>query len=630
MAKNYALGGDVQDDEQDDKPAVDLDVDSGGDDTGGDTGGSPHDDALNTVSDVLSFGRQKYGIGQQVAGNMPSAPAGPGGEGQRTPAQQPFQPASGGVPFGKRNSYAEGGAVEDPRDDQQGAYNPTGDDPVGAVLSGALDSAGSATSAPMSPMEAGQGDAEMGAIQSAGGALGGNQDQPQQDRPSDDNPLSPSSLRTALDPRTFHQNMGNIISYLRGKDAVPPQAAAQAEQMVDPHGEQDHGLRKLLAIDAVNKQYGPQAAFGLLQHYRQKYDAYKAFAAAANAGTQGKPRDPAAAAMAMQQAYDHVPDGQNLVVKPSENGFTATVSDGRGGKPQTVSLTPQQFGQLVQGPDGQFDNVIERGLPNVLTKFMQRNGLTADQVQPDTSTSAPPGSEAGGGGRTGLAGEATTDLGYDKQLVARSRALFPAISQNAQRLAWLNAQEQQGTENRLSEKKLDNTILAVAGRGQNQLAVQGLKNQGNEKVADVRAGSYDKRTDVQRDVGAGRNEAYDRRSQVLAENAKLRAASTSNDVRMRNASNIVGRAISQGQMYDSKGNLDPTVQNAAKLLNVNLQALSQQSQGQPAPQAQQGQEQPAPTSNAPLSAQDQQALNWANSNPTDPRAAAIKARLKVK
>ena len=100
--------------QDDSAPALDLDTtddtsmptgdqssDSGQDRSGGDDG---YNNALNTVSDILSFGRQKYGIGQQVAGNIPAAPAGPGGEGQRTsPSQQPFQPAPGGVPFGRRN-----------------------------------------------------------------------------------------------------------------------------------------------------------------------------------------------------------------------------------------------------------------------------------------------------------------------------------------------------------------------------------------------------------------------------------------------------------------------------------------------------------------------------------------------
>jgi len=35
-------------------------------------------------------------------------------------------------------------------------------------------------------------------------------------------------------------------------------------------------------------------------------------------------------------------------------------------------------------------------------------------------------------------------------------------------------------------------------------------------------------------------------------------------------------------------------------------------------------------SSSALSTEDQQALNWANSNPTDPRAAEIKARLGVR
>lgn len=620
MTKGYALGGEVDDSDTDDtnmpaddgKPALDLDAN---DDAGGKAGGDPYNNALNTVSDVLNFGRQKYGIGQQVAGNMPAAPAGPGGEGR---GQQPFQPAPGGTPFGKRNgtgsmSFDEGGAVG-PQDDEQGAYNPEGDDPVGAVLSNALDSAGSATSAPMSPMEAGQGDAEMGALQQAGGAL---QDATA-DRPSADNPLSPSALRTALDPTTFHQNASNIanaaqpymakiISYLKGSDAAPPQAAQQAEGMVDPQGQMDPGMRKLLAIDAINKQYGPQAAWSMMQHYRQKYDAYKSFAAAANEGAQGKPRDPAAAAMAMQQAYDHLPDGQNLVVKPSGNGFTATVT-GPNGKAQTVSLTPQQFNMLAKGPHGQFDNVIEHGLPNVLTKFVQRNGLTADQVQPDTSTSAPAGSESvPSTGKTD-----GPDLGYDPQLLKRANVLFPAVSQNRQRLAWLQAQEQKGTENTINSRKVDTTLAAIANRE----TIAKMNNDTKKDVQNTKSGAY-------RDVNAEKTAAFRERTASNQDIARINNAARSSDRRLQNAASLLRANITAGQMYDPKGVADPSVQAAAKLLGVDLSGGGQQA-SQEEPQA------PRQQAPRPLSAQDQQAINWANSNPADPRAAEIKKRLGVK
>lgn len=562
-------------------------------DIGGGAGGNQFDNALNTVSDVLDFGRQKYGLtgqgqGQQVAGYIPAVPAGPGGDQTQ---DNPFGTRTPRVPFGRRTqSFDDGGGVDADNPfnaDTRGAYQPEGDDPVGAVLSQGAQSVAQAvqpyqTEQPALAEEGQveQGPAIAGALSSAAGAMG--------DRPSADSALSPSSLRTALDPTTFHQNLQNIegaaqpyvakiISYLKGGDAASPQAAQQIENNVDPQGQMDPGMRKLLAIDAAAKQYGPQAAWGLMQHYRQKYDAYKSFAAAANSGVQGKPRDPAAAAMALQQAYDHVPDGLNLTVKPSQTGFTATVTQ-PGGKQQTVSLTPQQFGQLTQGPEGQFDSVLDKGLPSVLTKFVQRNGLTADQVQPDTSTSAPEGSEPTVASAN--KGQGNVGLGYDPQLEARSRALFPMVSQNPQRIAWLQAQEQQGKENELSSKKIDNTLAAIGLRGQNARTVADIRANAQRDVAQTRGASYDKRTEAQADVGHERNQNYAARTLSNADIAKVRAAAASQSAQERNDAAILQRVISAGQMYDPKNPANAVVEQAARRLNVTLPQSGSQAPAQ--------------------------------------------------
>lgn len=581
-AQSFSRGGDVSGDSSgdDSTPAFDM----GSEDDNGQQS-DPTSNALNTVSDILNFGRQKFGIGQggqggqdggeQVAGNIPSVPAGPGGD-QTQP--NPFGTRTAPVPFGKRNgvqSFDDGGGVDanNPyNEDTRGAYNDDGPDPVGAVLSGALDSAGKNLAAPMSPMEAGQGDAEMGALKQGANAVS--------------SAFHPAQ-NTAIDPDTTQEGgfggamqavgqaaqpyMQKIIGYLKGADAAPPAAAAQAEQTVDPQGQMEPGMRKLLALDAVNKQYGPQAAWSLMQHYRQKYDAYKSFAAAANAGVQGKPRDPAAAAMAMSQAYDHLPDGQTLQVKPAGAGFTATVMSPNG-KPQTVSLSPQAFGQLTQGPDGQFDNVIEKGLPNVLTKFVQRNGLTADQVQPDTSTTAPAGSEptVDNGNVDGPDKPIGGALGYTPQLEARARALFPMVSQNAQRIAWMQAQEQQGKQNDIGMRKIDNQISLAQIRGGYGVRRAQIGADSRENVAKTRGQSYDKRTEATAQVGHERNVNYAARTLSNADQAALKRAQVSSDARMRNAANIVGRVVGAGQMYDPKNAADPAVQQAAKLLNIDL------------------------------------------------------------
>lgn len=582
--QSLALGGEVSGDDSDNGDqtgALNL-----GDDGTGDRGDGI-DTALNTVSDVLDFGRQKYGLGQQqgqqqgqqIAGNIPAVPAGPGGDQTQG---NPFGTRAPAVPFGKRTSqsFDDGGAV---RDDQQGAYNPEGDDPVGAVLSqGAqgLAQAAQPYQTEQTPLaeegQVAQGPAMANALETGANAVTG-AFHPAQNTAVNPDTTQEGGFGGAMQAvgQAAQPYMQKIIGYLKGGDAAPPQAAQQIESTVDPRGQMDPGMRKLLAIDAAAKQYGPQAAWSLMQHYRQKYDAYKSFAAAANAGVQGKPRDPAAAAMALQQAYDHVPDGLNLTVKPSPTGFTATVTPHGGGRPQTVSLTPQDFGQLVQGPEGQFDSVIEKGLPNVLTKFVQRNGLTAAQTAPDTSTTAPAGSEPTQNVDGPDKPFKYDALGYDPEIARRAQALFPKVSQTQQRIQWMAAQEQQGAENKINEKKIDTTLAAV-----------GLRGQTARQVAELRGQSYDRRTDANADVAGRRVDAYRERTISNADNAKMRAAQVSRDARLRNAANIVGRAVQLGQMYDSKGNLDPTVQGAAKLLNMDLASSNASApQGQPAPQA---------------------------------------------
>jgi hypothetical protein len=629
--QSLALGGEVSGDgsgdDSDQTGALNLGEDGTGD------RGDGIDTALNTVSDVLDFGRKKYGLGQQdgqdqqVAGNIPAVPAGPGGDQEQG---NPFGTRTPAVPFGKRTSqsFDDGGDV---RDDQQGAYNPEGDDPVGAVLSqGAqgLAQAAQPYQTEQTPL------AEEGQV-AQGGAMAA---LPGQAASAVEGAMHGPG-NTAVDPDTTQEGgfggaaqavgqaaqpyMQKIISYLKGGDAAPPQAANMFEGKVDPQGQMDPGMRKLLAIDTAAKQYGPEAAWSLVQHYRQKYDAYKSFAAAANSGVQGKPRDPAAAAMALQQAYDHVPDGLNLTVKPSPTGFTATVTPHGGGRPQTVSLTPQDFGKLAQGPEGQFDSVIENGLPNVLTKFVQRNGLTADQTAPDTSTTAPAGSEptVNNGNVDGPDKPFKYDaLGYDPEIARRAQALFPKVSQTQQRIEWMAAQEQQGKTNEIGMRKIDNQVSLAKIRGGFVLDKARIGADSREKVAGTREEGYNRRTDAQAATAKDRTGAYRERTVSAADNARLQQARISQDARQRDAAQLLQRVISAGPLYSADNMANPAVKQALDTLGMSSQQ-AQAPQGQaPAPAAQ---------PQKPLSAQDTQALNWAKANPTDPRAGQIKKRLGV-
>lgn len=126
-----------------------------------------------------------------------------------------------------------------------------------------------------------------------------------------------------------------------------------------------------------NEQQQPQqapggnmdAAWGLVQHYRQKYDAYRSFAAAAMDGIQGKPPDIMAAARAATQAYPNALHGSTVNFTPTQGGITAAVTmPGERAPSQQIRLSPQAFQQFLKGPAGQFDNVQANG-PKVLQQL---------------------------------------------------------------------------------------------------------------------------------------------------------------------------------------------------------------------------------------------------------------------
>lgn len=255
-----------------------------------------------------------------------------------------------------------------------------------------------------------------------------------------------------------------MVSYLMGADAAPPQMVAAIEHSIDPQGQMDPDTRHILAVQQATKQGGPDAGWSVIQNYRKNYDARRSFAAAALNGVAGKPPDVMAATQAATQAYSYLPDGMNISFQPSQaGGITATVKPmgGQGGG-GSVDLTPEQFNEFVRGRSGQYDNVYEKGAPQVLAQLKSGQGKPFDQQggqqQPQQGSEAPGAQsplEMMGGSSVAQPGDryqpAATN--YDPQLEARSREMFPMLSQNAQRLQWLNQQEQQQRENDISEKK---------------------------------------------------------------------------------------------------------------------------------------------------------------------------------
>lgn len=120
----------------------------------------------------------------------------------------------------------------------------------------------------------------------------------------------------------------SLKMYAMGAGAVPPDVADALEQHVDPQGTMDPSERKLLAVANAP----PQAQFGLMQHYRQRFQALQAFARAAATGTQARPANISASTDAATRAFHNVPNGHSISFTPAGPGKVAvTMANYAGG-----------------------------------------------------------------------------------------------------------------------------------------------------------------------------------------------------------------------------------------------------------------------------------------------------------
>jgi hypothetical protein len=121
-------------------------------------------------------------------------------------------------------------------------------------------------------------------------------------------------------PDTQGGNPKMAMNYLTGADAAPPEFVQQVERSADPQGMMSPSERKLRALENAPD---PEKAWGVMQHYRKRFNAYSAFAQAAAAGNEevGKPPNLAAAAKAATQAYENIPDGNEVMFRPVNGGM---------------------------------------------------------------------------------------------------------------------------------------------------------------------------------------------------------------------------------------------------------------------------------------------------------------------
>ena len=354
---NFAIGGSVPDPSDGNTDTVATDPSA----------------AVSTVQQALAQGRQQFGLppvlvgagagatpdagddtdtgdDQQVAENENNPrPIAPGGNGVTRPPQGVLQPtpgkfnprdflnpsgaqkssqadtndqdissAGGGViPSRKRKlspSFADGGNMDDPS--QRGLQQ----DP--ALAAGGDMADPSAAGMPAPPQ----------AVPQQGGAV-----------PS----AAPQSQTPIPAPGAIAPGQG-LRQYVSGGGALPPDVAQALENRVDPQGQMDPAERKLTAVAKAP----PQAQFGLLQHYRQKFNHYNAYARAAAEGTPQKPADMAASTQAATQAFHNAPTGHSVTFTPVQGGVKATVNKLGKGKKDTSHADGGVIPARPAGPGG--------------------------------------------------------------------------------------------------------------------------------------------------------------------------------------------------------------------------------------------------------------------------------------
>lgn len=246
--------------------------------------------AITSVQKALAAGRQSMGLPASLFGATDSdgdddgdsdsdndsdkvaanIPARPAGPGGEGEDQNPFQTKTAPSPFGKRKQVPGAAAG-------------------GVIDAGDMDDPSSAGSPP---------------------------------QPTDNQPTGSGAGAV---------NMQALKQYVMGAGAMPADQAAALEQQADPQGQMDPAQRKLLAVANAGD---PKAQFGLLQHYRQRFNLLNAYAQAAAKGAQGRPADLAESTQAATRATQNVPTGHSVNFQPAGNGVAVSIKKLGAGKQQ--------------------------------------------------------------------------------------------------------------------------------------------------------------------------------------------------------------------------------------------------------------------------------------------------------
>jgi hypothetical protein len=173
--------------------------------------------------------------------------------------------------------------------------------------------------------------------------------------------------------------MDKLMYLIRGGDALPKDqvlaaeaAAGQQVQQAQRTGKDlSPGDQRLLALEAASKD-DPARAWAFLQHYRQKFDAARAFASRAF-----DKQNLTSAIHAANTAFEHALDGSNVMFSPIPRGdggvagVTALVTP-KDSAPIKMTLNLAQFRNLIAGESGTYDSVMNRATTGAIRQAMQQ------------------------------------------------------------------------------------------------------------------------------------------------------------------------------------------------------------------------------------------------------------------
>lgn len=460
-------------------------------------------------------------------------------------------------------------------------------------------------------------------------------------------------------PHQALRNTGKaILSYLMGADAADPQAnkkfvaGVQAE-----HPDLSPDDANVVAVHKAFELGGPEAAWQMVQFNRMAYDAKQNFAFAALKGTQGKPPDVQAAAAAATQASQHVLDGSSAQFRATPDGFVTATVRGPTGQQTSMQMSPTDFARYLNvGADGQYDHVMENGgVPGTLQKISsagaqggkgakpsQSMADTYDDDDTDNGNMSPIYRKGTANGSNFGKTPSTLDLSDGKDevyqpkddLESRANKRFPSASQYEQRNAWIAAQQDQAANARRGIRKSEaegvvkRDVAAITGGSRVNSAEK--RADGTVGAANVRADASREHTQAMRDTVTQRLNAQAEREGDINKRSDLR-----NSVALINGAGFAQLGTQQQQaILDRAGIpreqhqsfLDGLLGRSAAPQAPTPQAPTPQAPTPqaPAPQQQAPRQQPSSQGQGKLSPQDQQAINWANAHPGDPRAAKIK------